>query len=110
MGFRRDIDPIPELKRRVAAGLVEETGDGGQRIAGMRMGATQSDVSALFAGHLERFSLDRLIRFMARAHGDVTLTVTWTNRGDAADEGTVTETAVLMRKRAHSLREPEPLQ
>ena len=73
-------DPVPELKRRVARALTEQTYGIGNYSAARVLGIDQSDVSALFAGKLTRFSLDRLIRLMARAHGEVTVTVTWTNR------------------------------
>jgi hypothetical protein len=37
----------------------------------------QPGMSGLRNGRLERFSLERLIRFASRAYGEITVTVTW---------------------------------
>jgi predicted XRE-type DNA-binding protein len=73
----RTVDPIPELKRRVAEAIVKEMDGWSQEMAGHMLGMDQPGMSALRNGRLERFSLERLIRFVSRARGEITFTVTW---------------------------------
>jgi predicted XRE-type DNA-binding protein len=76
----RDVDPIPALKSQLAAELVARLDGWRQDYAGAFIGTTAARVSNLRNGRLDPFSLERLIRFIARDAGDVTLTVTWRSR------------------------------
>lgn len=59
-------DPIPELKRQLAAAIVREIdGYPAWEVAEL-MGTDQPRVSDLRKGKLERFSLESLIRFLTR--------------------------------------------
>ena len=48
------------------------------------LGTDQPRVSDLRNGKLERFSLERLIRFAARRGGTVSITITWSWPSSAA--------------------------
>jgi predicted XRE-type DNA-binding protein len=73
-------DPIPELKRRFARVICEEMDGWSQEMAGALLRMDQPGMSHLRAGRLDRFSLERLVRFVARVQGEVTFTVTWKQR------------------------------
>jgi predicted XRE-type DNA-binding protein len=77
-------DPIPALKRHVAAAIVGETNRFSANEAAYWMGADQPRVSDLRHGKLERFSLERLIRFATRLKGRVGLTIEFPERPKAA--------------------------
>jgi hypothetical protein len=76
----RAADPIPSLKRQLAAELVARLDGWRQDYAGRMIGTTAARVSNLRNGRLDPFSLERLIRFIAHDAGVVTLTVTWHSR------------------------------
>jgi len=73
-------DPVPALKRELAQAIVLRLGRSGQFNLASRVGVDQPRASDLERGRLERFSLQQLVRFAARADGDVRITVTWTSR------------------------------
>ena len=73
-----DPDPIPLLKQQIARELVARLEGWTQDYAASFIGADPSRVSNLRNGLLTCFSLERLIRFVARTKGEVTLDVTWT--------------------------------
>ena len=58
-------DPIPALKRRVAEEILLLVDGWTQGNAGALLRAAQPRVSELRAGRLDRYSLDRLLRFIA---------------------------------------------
>ena len=69
-------DPVPALKRQVAAAIVHACAGWTQVNAAFLLGIDQPGMSALRNGHLERLSLDQLIRLLARADACVELRVT----------------------------------
>jgi len=70
---QRRPDPIPALKRRVADEILLLLDSWSQANAACLMGAWQPRVSELRAGHLHRFSLDRLVRYLAHLDREVTI-------------------------------------
>jgi len=68
-------DPIPELKRQLAAKLlrVMQGWTTSELVARMRI--DQPRISDLRRGRLERFSVERLIRLLSEMHHRVDLTV-----------------------------------
>jgi predicted XRE-type DNA-binding protein len=74
------VDPIPLLKEQLARELVTRLDGWTQGNAASFIGTDQPRVSDLRKGRLERFSLEQLIRLIARDHGTVTLQVTWKSR------------------------------
>ena len=75
-----DDDPVPLLKQQLAHAIVEFLGPSGEGNMASRLGVDQPRASNLQHGRLERFSLQQLVRFVARADGEVTLTVRWRSR------------------------------
>lgn len=73
-------DPVPALKQQLARVLLDYLGASGQFNMASRIGVDQPRASNLQHGRLQRFSLQQLVRFVARAGGEVTLTVTWRSR------------------------------
>ena len=71
-------DPVPALKQQLGRALRDRLDTYGQCTIARWLGVDQSRVSNLLHGHLERFSLQQLIRFAARVEGQVALGVTWT--------------------------------
>jgi predicted XRE-type DNA-binding protein len=76
----RTHDPVPALKQQLAQELVARIGEWRQDYAADFLGTDAARVSNLRNGRLECFSLERLIRFITRDHGTVTLHVTWKSR------------------------------
>ena len=70
-------DPIPVLKQQLARTILERLAAGQPTIA-RRLGIDQPRASDLERGRLQRFSLQQLVRFAARADGEVTISVRWT--------------------------------
>ena len=70
-------DPIPGLKTQVANALIEMLQGWTQEYAADIIGTDQPRISDLRKHRLRRFSLERLIRFVTRARGEVTLTIAW---------------------------------
>ena len=68
-------DPIPELKRQLAAELVALMADMNLDDAGAWIRADRWRVADIRAGRLERFSLETLIRFATRLRRVVELHV-----------------------------------
>ena len=69
-------DPIPELKRQVAAELAElVTGYNADDIAAY-LGTDRPRISELRRGKLVRFSLETLIRYLTRLDRNVELRIT----------------------------------
>jgi predicted XRE-type DNA-binding protein len=77
-------DPIPHLKQQVAAAVVAQLQPWTQPMAAELLRTDQPRVSDLRNGKLERFSLERLIRFAARRGGTVSITITWSWPSSAA--------------------------
>ena len=75
----RPPDPIPALKQQVAADVVAQLRGWTQPMAAELLRTDQPRVSELRNGKLERFSLERLIRFVARRGGTVSITITWSS-------------------------------
>ena len=73
-------DPIPALKKQLAGHLVDRLAGWRQDYAASFIGTDAPRISNLRNGRLERFSLEQLIRFVTRDHGEVTLSVTWKSR------------------------------
>ena len=68
-------DPIPALKEQLRQSILTEIGLINQ-LAGARMlGVDESRMSNLEHGQLERFSLQKLVRLLARINRRVDLTV-----------------------------------
>jgi predicted XRE-type DNA-binding protein len=76
----RTADPIPALKQQLARELVARLDGWRQDYAASFLGTDAARVSNLRNGRLQAFSLERLIRFVERDHGTVTLHVTWKSR------------------------------
>jgi predicted XRE-type DNA-binding protein len=72
----RWIDPVPALKRRVADEILLLLDGWRQDYAADFVGATQPKISELLRGHLERFTLDRLVRYLSRLHRDIEIVTT----------------------------------
>ena len=72
-------DPIPALKQQVANAIVERIRVWNQLNAAELLRTDQPRISDLRNGKLERFSLERLIRFVARRGGTVSITITWSS-------------------------------
>lgn len=70
-------DPIPALKRHVAAGVVAQLDGWTQPMAAELLRTDQPRMSNLRSGKLERFSLERLIRFAARCGATVSIEIAW---------------------------------
>ena len=72
-------DPVPALKQQVAAAVVAQLDQWTQPMAAELLRTDQPRVSDLRNGKLERFSLERLIRFAARRGGTVSISITWSS-------------------------------
>src|SRR5205814_728164 len=72
----RWIDPVPALKQRVADEILSLLRGWNQDYAADFIGATQPKVSELRRGHLDRFTLDRLVRYLSRLHRDIEIVTT----------------------------------
>jgi predicted XRE-type DNA-binding protein len=68
-------DPIPELKRRAAAELLRAVEGCTLGEAAGFIGIDRWRVADLRAGRLERFSLETLIRFLARVNAELSLEI-----------------------------------
>ena len=73
-------DPVPVLKRQLAQAIIDHLGASGQVNIASRIGVDQPRASNLQRGRLQRFSLQQLVRFVARADGEVTLSIRWRSR------------------------------
>ena len=67
----RWVDPVPALRRRVADEILVLLEGWRQDYAADFLGATQPRMSELRRGHLERFTLDRLVRYLSRLNRDI---------------------------------------
>ena len=79
-GMNDDSDPVPMLKQQIARAILEHLESGGQVNLADRIGVDQPRASDLQRGRLQRFSLQQLVRFAARADGEVTINIRWTSR------------------------------
>jgi predicted XRE-type DNA-binding protein len=68
-------DPIPELKEQLRNSILEELGPGNQIHLAKTLGIDEALMSQLQHGKLERISLQKLIRLLARINRRVDLTV-----------------------------------
>ena len=68
-------DPIPALKQRLAQAILEEVGERNMWIADRLLGIDQPALWRLEHGHLQRFSVHKLIRLLARINRQVDITV-----------------------------------
>jgi predicted XRE-type DNA-binding protein len=75
-GVAKWVDPVPALKRRVADELLSLTDGWSQSWAAWYMDCPQSRVSDLRRGHLERMSLERMIRCLSHLGRAVEITTT----------------------------------
>ena len=73
-------DPVPALKQQLADAVLTHFGQFGQYALASRLGVDQPRASDLVRGRLGRFSLQQLVRFAARADGEVTISVEWTSQ------------------------------
>lgn len=76
----RTFDPIPPLKERLARLLVKRLDGWSQEMAGELLGSDQPGMSDLRNNRLDRFSLDRLVRFVDRVGGDVSIQIVWARK------------------------------
>jgi predicted XRE-type DNA-binding protein len=60
------VDPIPELKRQAGAALVPIVKHWNSVDIAVLLGTERERIAELRRGKLDRFSLERLIRFLAR--------------------------------------------
>jgi predicted XRE-type DNA-binding protein len=70
-----DNDPIPALKQQLRDELIALIGQWNQSVAASAIGTDQPRMSDLERNRLERFSLETLIRFLARVECQVDLKV-----------------------------------
>ena len=70
------VDPIPQLKRDAAAALVALLDGWNAQDVAVLIGTDQPRISDLRRGKLERFSLETLIRYLARFRRRVELLIT----------------------------------
>ena len=68
-------DPIPSLKERLRRSILADVGRFNPLVAAHMLGVDESRMSNLEHGRLERFSLQKLIRLLARINRRVDLTV-----------------------------------
>jgi predicted XRE-type DNA-binding protein len=68
-------DPIPALKEQLARSILAATGRMPQLGAARMLGLDESRMSNIEHGRLERFSLQKLIRLLARINRRTDLTV-----------------------------------
>jgi predicted XRE-type DNA-binding protein len=68
-------DPIPGLKEQLRQSILAEIGLINQLAAACMLGVDEARMSNLEHGRIERFSLQKLIRLLARINRRVTLTV-----------------------------------
>ena len=68
-------DPIPALKQQLAGALVERLANLNVGIAAMVIEVDDARMSDLRHGRIARFSVERLIRLLAKVDQRVTLTV-----------------------------------
>jgi predicted XRE-type DNA-binding protein len=68
-------DPIPGLKEQLRRSILSEVGRKNQLVRAHMLGIDESRMSNIDHGRLERFSLQRLIRLLARINRRVNLTV-----------------------------------
>jgi predicted XRE-type DNA-binding protein len=73
-------DPVPEIKRQLAAQLVRVLDGWSQPIAADSIEADCATVSRLRNGRLERYSVDTLLRFLANVDRRVVFTLEWTGK------------------------------
>lgn len=71
------VDPIPRLKDELAGHLLELVEGEPQWTVASYLEVTQPRISELRSGKLERFSLEMLIRLMARANRRVELRIVY---------------------------------
>ena len=69
-------DPIPRLKEQLRQAILGAIGRKNQRVAAGILGIYEARMSNIELGRLERFSLQKLIRLLARINRRVDLTVT----------------------------------
>jgi predicted XRE-type DNA-binding protein len=70
------VDPVPALKRRVADEILVLLEGWTQEYAADFLGARQPRMSELRRGRLDRFTLDRLVRYLSRLHRDIEIVTT----------------------------------
>ena len=71
-----NVDPIPALKREAHAHLAERLRYGNGDDVGWLLGTDRFRIADLRRGRLARFSLETLLRFLARAGMQIELRVT----------------------------------
>jgi predicted XRE-type DNA-binding protein len=74
----RTTDPIPALKEQLAREVVDRLSGWTQVYSADFLRTDQPRVSDLRNGRLTRFSLEQLVRFVARTKGEVKIHVVWT--------------------------------
>jgi len=80
------VDPIPELKAQAARALSDALGTSDLASAGALLGCDRFRIAEIRAGRLERFSLMMLVRYLARVHMRVELSITRVPRPYAKDQ------------------------
>ena len=68
-------DPIPALKEQLREAILAALGRKNQLVAARILGVHETRMSNIELGRLERFSLQKLIRLLARINRRVDLTV-----------------------------------
>ncbi|MEO7503058.1 MAG: XRE family transcriptional regulator [Gemmatimonadaceae bacterium] len=69
------MDTIPALKEQLRQSILAEVGERNQLTLALALGIDKPRMSNLQHGHLERFSLEKLIRLLANINRRVDLTV-----------------------------------
>jgi len=69
------VDPVPELKRELAAELVRVIEGWNRANVAVLMHTDPARVSDLRQGRLDRFSVESLVRFLARMRHHVQVTI-----------------------------------
>jgi predicted XRE-type DNA-binding protein len=94
-------DPIPELKKRVSDELVKLIDNWTQWNAAVLLHVSQTQISEIRAGKLERFSLDRLVRLLARAGRKIEIRTTSARASAVFRHRLVDSRMSTLRARAH---------
>jgi predicted XRE-type DNA-binding protein len=94
-------DPIPELKKRVSDELVKLIDNWTQWNAAVLLHVSQTQISEIRAGKLERFSLDRLVRLLARAGRKIEIRTTSARASAVFRHELVDGRVSTLRARAH---------
>jgi predicted XRE-type DNA-binding protein len=83
-------DPIPPLKAHLARHITRRLDGWSQELAASFLQTDQPRMSDLRNNRLDVFSLDRLVRFIDRLGGDVTIGIVWARKNYIGPRNTST--------------------